>query len=81
MLPEEAKAADARAWLSKAQTDIRSAEHAMEAPTPFLEDTAFHCQQAAEKSLKAFLTWHDAPFRKTHSLEEMGVRLAISLSR
>jgi HEPN domain-containing protein len=32
----------------------------------------FHCQQAVEKSLKAFLAWHDKPFRKTHSLEELG---------
>jgi len=31
-----------------------------------------HCQQAAEKALKGFLTWHDRPFRKTHSLEELG---------
>ncbi len=30
------------------------------------------CQQAAEKALKGFLTWHDRPFRKTHSLEEPG---------
>jgi len=28
--------------------------------------------QAAEKSLKAFLYWHDVPFRKTHELEELG---------
>lgn len=32
----------------------------------------FFCQQAAEKSLKAFLTWHDRPFRRTHDLEELG---------
>ena len=38
MLPEEAKAADTRAWLSKALTDIRSAEHALKASEPFLED-------------------------------------------
>lgn len=25
-----------------------------------------------EKTLKAFLAWHDRPFRKTHSLEELG---------
>lgn len=25
-----------------------------------------------EKSLKGFLVWHDRPFRKTHSLEELG---------
>jgi HEPN domain-containing protein len=32
----------------------------------------FHCQQAAEKALKGFLTWHQVPFRKTHNLEEVG---------
>ena len=32
----------------------------------------FHCQQAAEKILKAFLTWHDQPFGKIHNLEELG---------
>jgi HEPN domain-containing protein len=39
---------------------------AAEPPDP--EDALFHCQQAAEKALKAFLTWHDRPFRKTHDL-------------
>jgi len=29
-------------------------------------------QQAAEKALKAFLTWRDVPFRKTHDLAEIG---------
>lgn len=28
----------------------------------------FHCQQASEKALKAFLTWHDEPIERTHSL-------------
>jgi HEPN domain-containing protein len=37
-----------------------------------LEDALFHCQQAVEKSFKAFLPFHDRPFRKTHNLEEMG---------
>ena len=32
----------------------------------------FTCQQAAEKALKGFLTWHQQPFRKTHNLEEIG---------
>jgi hypothetical protein len=33
---------------------------------------AFHAQQAAEKALKAFLAFHDEPFRKTHGIEEIG---------
>jgi hypothetical protein len=28
--------------------------------------------QAVEKSLKAFLTWHERTFRRTHDLEELG---------
>jgi HEPN domain-containing protein len=66
------RVADAHAWLSKAMHDLRSAEHGLIASPPLLEDVAFHCQQAVEKTLKAFLTWHDIPFRKTHSLEEIG---------
>ena len=34
----------------------------------------FHSQQAAEKAMKAFLAWHDMPFRKTHNLEEIGAQ-------
>jgi hypothetical protein len=29
-------------------------------------------QCTAEKSLKAFLSWHGIPFRKTHNLVELG---------
>lgn len=31
----------------------------------------FHCQQAAEKALKAYLTYHSVAFRKTHGLGEL----------
>jgi len=75
-LPDDARRADTRAWLSKARTDLRSAEHALGASPPLLEDAAFHSQQAAEKAMKALLAWHDEPFRKTHSLEEVGRQCA-----
>ncbi|WP_438317052.1 HEPN domain-containing protein [Candidatus Caldatribacterium sp. SIUC1] len=32
----------------------------------------FHAQQAGGKALKAFLSWHDVPFRKTHDLSVLG---------
>jgi HEPN domain-containing protein len=38
----------------------------------WLTKSARDCQQAAEKALKGFLTWHGRPFRKTHNLEEIG---------
>lgn len=63
---------DTHAWLFMAAKDLRSAEHGLTASPPLLEDVVFHCQQAVEKAFKAFLTWHDIPFRKTHSLEEIG---------
>jgi HEPN domain-containing protein len=64
--------ADTRSWLIKAANDLRAAEIDLAAMPPLYEDTLFHCQQAVEKSLKAFLTLHNKPFRKTHSLEEIG---------
>jgi HEPN domain-containing protein len=33
-----------------------------------------YCRQAVEKSLKAFLTWHDEPFAKTHDQPRLGQR-------
>ena len=53
-------------------SDLRAAEHEFRATPPLLDDIVFHCQQIAEKALKGFLSWHDRPFRKTHSLEELG---------
>jgi HEPN domain-containing protein len=46
------------------------------AAPPFTGDAVFHAQQAAEKALKALLTWHDTPFRKTHDLAEIGRQCA-----
>ena len=66
------KAAVVRGWLSKAANDLRGAHIDLTADPPLIEDALFHCQQAAEKSLKAFLTSHDTPFKKTHDLDELG---------
>ena len=73
---DPAKVEDVRAWLAKAALDLRAGEVDLAASPPLLEDVLFHCQQAAEKALKAFLAWHDRPFRKTHSLEEVGRQCA-----
>ncbi len=73
MQPEHARLQDVRAWLSKAQLDLKAAAHEIAAPEEALwGDVAFHAQKAAEKAMKAFLAWHDVPFRKTHNLEELG---------
>lgn len=72
MPPDQVLKADALAWLRRAAEDMRAARVDLEARPPLREDALFHCQQAAEKALKAFLTAHDLPFRKTHDLVELG---------
>jgi HEPN domain-containing protein len=72
MQPDAARRADTLAWLRKAEGDLRAASVDLAADPPLLDDALFHCQQAVEKALKGLLTWHDVPFRKTHSLEELG---------
>jgi HEPN domain-containing protein len=64
--------AEVSEWMQKAANDIRSAEVDLTAEPKLLEDVAFHAQQAAEKSIKGFLTFHSRPFRKTHDIEELG---------
>ena len=67
MTPHEARMAETREWLARVSEDIASARVLADAGHP--SNALFFCQQAAEKSLKAFLTWHDRPFAKTHDLE------------
>jgi HEPN domain-containing protein len=69
MQPE--KLAEVRSWLKKAASDLRGADIDLAASPPFIEARLFHCQQAAEKALKGFLTAHDRIFRKTHDLDEL----------
>jgi len=69
MQPE--KLGEVRSWLKKAASDLRGADIGLAASPPFIEDMLFHCQQAAEKSMKGFLTAHDRVFRKTHDRDEL----------
>lgn len=59
-------------WVTKADNDFHSADillHSAEVP---IADTAcFHCQQCAEKYLKAFLTDHLIRFERTHVLTDL----------
>ena len=59
----------ARGWLLKAASDLRAAKACSAAGSP---DTAcFHCPQAAEKSLKAFLIFHGINFPFSHDLGKL----------
>jgi HEPN domain-containing protein len=72
MPPEASRLADTRSWLQKSANDLRCAAIDLAADPPAPEDAVFHCQQAVEKALKAFLVWHDIPFPKTHDLGRLG---------
>jgi HEPN domain-containing protein len=59
------------AWLTKAKHDLEAAQLLIRDQKRLLDIGVYHCQQAAEKALKAWLTAEDIVFPKTHSLEEL----------
>lgn len=58
-------------WLNKAETDLASAEILAAGELHDHFTCAFHCQQATEKLLKAYLVRHQIEFRKTHDLGQL----------
>ncbi len=69
-MPPE-KAEEVREWLRKASHDLMAARRLLEGDAPLPDVAVYHCQQAGEKALKAYLTASDRPFEKTHSLVEL----------
>lgn len=49
-------------WLTRARRDLHAA--ALLIAGEAYEDALFHCQQAAEKAIKAFLTFHQNRFER-----------------
>jgi HEPN domain-containing protein len=66
--PEEVKRDLVRQWLARADADLDTAKFLFSPGRSFFSAICFHCQQAAEKYFKAFLTWHQIEFPKTHDL-------------
>ena len=58
----------ARQWLAKAQNDLLNADNNLNAEQVPLDTVCFHCQQAVEKMLKAFLVGNGHPHPFTHDL-------------
>jgi len=81
---EETKRGLVLRWLAMADEDLSAAEVLLGQKKPFPFTAGFHAQQAAEKSLKAFLTWHQVEFPKTHDLGallDLAARAAPDLER
>lgn len=55
-------------WLFKAEQDLKSAELLLNARDALLDIAIYHCQQCAEKALKAYLTFKEQEIDKTHNL-------------
>jgi len=63
------KADVVQGWLRKAASDVVTLEAALRAGS--LDGACFHAQQAAEKYLKGFLTFHDRALPYTHNLADL----------
>jgi HEPN domain-containing protein len=59
---------EVRRWLAKADHDRLNVEFLLEQGKPLMDIAAFHCQQAVEKLLKAYLTFREHEFEKTHDV-------------
>lgn len=59
-------------WVTKADSDFYSADLLLHSgDVPFMDTACFHCQQCAEKYLKAFLTDYLIRFERTHVLMDL----------
>jgi HEPN domain-containing protein len=67
----DAKADEIWQWLRKAEHDLMAAAQVLELDSPLTDISVYHCQQAAEKALKAYLVQQDISFGKTHDLDEL----------
>lgn len=68
-------------WVTKADNVFFSADLLLHSgETPFSDTASFHCQQCAEKYLKAFLTDHLIRFERTHILADL-LSLCISVDQ
>lgn len=65
----DASAAEAQAWMVKAWRDLETARRSATGHPPFYDVAVYHCQQAAEKAVKAFLVHHERPYERTHDIE------------
>ncbi len=56
-------------WLYKANEDLTVVDRLTTPEIIANASACFHCQQAVEKSLKAFLICHSVEIKKTHNIE------------
>jgi HEPN domain-containing protein len=73
MTPDNLPRKEAAKWLNEAAKDRHAASVLLDVEP---SRSVFFSQQAAEKAAKAFLTFHQIAFRKTHDLTYLGTQCA-----
>lgn len=56
-------------WVHKAERDMDTAILTLDNKPEYTDIICYHCQQAVEKYLKAYLVYLDTPFEKKHDLD------------
>jgi HEPN domain-containing protein len=69
--PEQVLRELVQQWIDKAELDYQAATQLLEAGDRLRQIVAFHCQQAVEKYLKAFLVRYQVEFPKIHNLRQL----------
>lgn len=62
-------------WVRKAEDDLDGAQTLAARAPPLRDLVCFHCQQAAEKYLKALLQEHGVAAPRTHDLDRLVILL------
>jgi HEPN domain-containing protein len=65
-----------RSWLTKAANDLKSARVLRADPEGPLDSAIYHCQQAGEKAVKAFLVFKEISPAKTHDIRKLAIEAA-----
>ena len=60
---------EAHAWLAKSWRDLETVRRAVTGSPPLYDMAVYHCQQCAEKAVKAFLVFNGHAYEKTHDIE------------
>src|SRR5437667_5598966 len=65
-----------RSWLIKAASDLKSARVLGSTEEAPLDTAIYHCQQTAEKAVKAFLVHCEITPEKTHDIRKLALQAA-----
>lgn len=58
-------------WIQKAESDLTIVEKDIVTDSPVTDVLCFHCQQAAEKYLKAYIVYRNQIPERTHLIERL----------